>query len=277
MPPITFVTLCMGRLAHLKETLPLMARQRDSACVLVDWSCPEQCGDWAQANCPGVRVHRVLGQTTISVTAARNAGADLVESPWICFIDCDIVLHGDFSTLVTPHLRPGYYYRPHPVGTGLAGTWIVGTADVRRLGGYDDVLRCYGEDDYDVFDGLRYLGMRQSYYPSELLQHLPHDSAARTERFAFTDRRTGQMINRLYRVLKWEIVRQRGTLLERPERERLYEHCFQTVPRQWPQSPNGGYAADAILRLCLQELEAWLGRRPSDKAGPRMHQAVVEP
>src|SRR5438105_1454304 len=152
MPQLTFVTVCMGRLAFLRQTLGRMAGQAESQCILVDYSCPARAGDWAEKTHPAVRVLRLPGHVTFSITAARNAGARLVQTPWICFVDCDVALDAAFAATLLPGLQPGHFYRPRPQRTGTIGTWLVGAADFHRAGGFDEALRCYGEDDYDAFD-----------------------------------------------------------------------------------------------------------------------------
>ncbi|HNH34373.1 MAG TPA: hypothetical protein PK375_00580, partial [Rhodocyclaceae bacterium] len=61
-PSIAFIVTCMGRLTHLRESLPRLATQPASECILVDFSCPEGCGAWAETHHPAVRVVRVPGQ-----------------------------------------------------------------------------------------------------------------------------------------------------------------------------------------------------------------------
>src|SRR5438128_5771015 len=104
MPQLTFVTVCMGRVAFLKQTLGRMIGQLDSACILVDYSCPERAGDWAEQAHPSVQVLRLPGHTTINIGAARNAGARLVKTPWICFVDCVVVLGAAFTATLLPRL-----------------------------------------------------------------------------------------------------------------------------------------------------------------------------
>ena len=74
-PALTFVTTCMGRLRFLRETLPLLAAQPAAACVVVDYGCPDHCGDWVQANLPQVKVVRWPAASTFHAAHARNLGA----------------------------------------------------------------------------------------------------------------------------------------------------------------------------------------------------------
>ncbi|MCI0457300.1 MAG: galactosyltransferase-related protein [Gemmataceae bacterium] len=276
MMQLTFVTVCMGRLAFLKQTLGHMVAQPDSRTILVDYSCPEQSGDWAEANFPAVRVVRIPGRTTISVTAARNAGSAVVDSPWICFVDSDIILNPAFAATVTPQVRPGNFYRPYPERGGISGTFLVARADFARAGGYDEELRSYGDDDYDLYDALRFAGVRQRRYPSVLVDHIDHGHDLRTGRFEFTEHRVGVVINRLYRVVKWELARARGAALSPDERAALYEECFGTVPLALTPNEGGAYSAEGLVDFAEGQLRG-LGVAVGPEARERLRQAILHP
>jgi hypothetical protein len=72
---IIVITRCMGRLEHLKQSLPKFAAQFPT--VMVDWSCPEKSGDWAKT-VDNVSVIRVQGSNikTFSQGGSRNTGAE---------------------------------------------------------------------------------------------------------------------------------------------------------------------------------------------------------
>ena len=85
---ITAVTTCMGRLNHLEITLPLMLNEFDSV-IVVDWSCPQRSGEFALEL--GATVVFQPGQAYFSRSGARNLGAGLVDSDYICMVDADIM------------------------------------------------------------------------------------------------------------------------------------------------------------------------------------------
>src|SRR5690348_7938147 len=101
-PEISLLTTCMGRLAHLRESLPAAAAQPRAGCVLVDYSCPDRCGNWAEAAFPQVNVVRVAGRSRWNVCEARNAAAAAASAPWLCFFDADVVLDPAFVEYVRP-------------------------------------------------------------------------------------------------------------------------------------------------------------------------------
>jgi len=63
--------------------------------IVVDWSCPQKSGDWAEDQ--GAQVVRRTGEKFWYISKARNLGARAVETRSICFLDAD--------TLVLPGLR----------------------------------------------------------------------------------------------------------------------------------------------------------------------------
>ena len=49
MAEICIITTCMGRLAHLRQSLPSFTAQPDTSVVVVDYSCPERSGEWVES------------------------------------------------------------------------------------------------------------------------------------------------------------------------------------------------------------------------------------
>ena len=64
-PKYSIVTTCMGRLDHLKESLPAMLAQPDSEVIVVDYSCPQGTGDYVAKHFPAARVVRVEGRENL--------------------------------------------------------------------------------------------------------------------------------------------------------------------------------------------------------------------
>lgn len=149
---LTAVTTCMGRRDHLETTLPLMLSEFERV-IVVDWSCPQESGKWAEAE--GAEVVYKMGMRYFNAGRARNLGALNVESNSICFLDADtMVFPGlrkevesllDDKTMVVSALVGGY-----DVPT-LCGFLAVDTDNFWSVGGYyegegysneDMFLRC---------------------------------------------------------------------------------------------------------------------------------------
>jgi glycosyltransferase involved in cell wall biosynthesis len=241
---LCFVTTCMGRLGALRQSLPAMLSQRGS-CIVVDYSCPEHSGDWVEASHPNAQVIRVPGQARFNASAARNAGARHADAPWICFVDSDVVLAPEFSDVVAPALYPGGYYRPFSKDRGLGGTFVCSRADLERVGGYDEVYPCWGEEDYDLYDALKFAGLECRELPEALLRHLAHGDAERTRHYAVSDVVLGHAINRVYRIIKWDVARLNRELLDLPGRHRLYDK----ISKVFADSIESGRPGDWTVNL----------------------------
>ncbi len=244
MADICFVTTCMGRLAALRQSLGPILLQ-GASCVVVDYSCPEHSGDWALASHPSARVVRVPGQTRFNASAARNAGARHADAPWICFVDSDVVLAPEFSEVVSPILASGGYYRAFSSDRGLGGTFICSRADFERVGGYDEMYRCWGEEDNDLYDALQFVGLETRELAESLLRHLAHGDLERTRYYPVTDVVLGHAINRVYRIIKWDVARLNRTLLDLEARRALYEKISAVVA----ESIEAGRPGDLTVSL----------------------------
>jgi glycosyltransferase involved in cell wall biosynthesis len=229
MAGVCFVTTCMGRLTALRQSLGPMLAQPDASCVVVDYSCPDGAADWVVANQPSVRVVRVPGQSHFNLAAARNAGARLADAPWICFVDADVTLERGFSEALSQVLAPGGYYRVVSGDGGIGGTFACSRTDFERVGGYDEVIRGWGEEDNDLYDALQFVGLERRSLPATLLRHLPHGDDERTRFYPVADRLLGHAVNRVYRILKWDTARLNRELLSLEMRRTLYDKIAEVV------------------------------------------------
>jgi glycosyltransferase involved in cell wall biosynthesis len=249
MAAICFVTTCMGRLVALRETLGPMLAQSGGSCVVVDYSCPDRCGEWVEANHPSARVVRVSGQAIFNLAAARNAGARYADAPWICFVDADVVLDSGFTPALLPMLTPGGYYRVLAGDGGVGGTFACARSDFERVGGYDEVYRGWGEEDNDLYDALQFVGLEQRSLPATQLRHLPHGDLERTQFYPVADRLLGHAVNRVYRILKWDTARLRRELLTLDMRRNLYDKIAEVVTASIPAGRTGDLAVHLPLGI----------------------------
>ena len=267
MTTLCIVTYCMGRLAHLKQSLGAMAAQRGCSCVLVDWSCPERCGDWAEVSYPQVKVVRVPGKTHYSAAGARNTAARAADAPWICFMDADVVPDPRFAGEVIPRLVTGHSVHALPQVTGTIGTYILARETFGRTPGYDEVLRFYGDEDYDMIDCLRYLGVPRASFPAALLRPIDHSNDMRVQNFPCQVLRQGTAVNRVYRVLKWVLAAARGAFVTPDECRQLYDELEPEVPAIMQReglADTGKWRWEPFARHIAGQFERIEGRPPTD-------------
>lgn len=225
LPDLCFVVTCMGRLAHLQQSLPRLAMQAGSECILVDYSCPDHCGARAEAAFPGVRVVRVPGQRTFNLARARNAGAAAATAPWLCFVDADVLVAPRFAEALRPLLQPRLLLRASPLVPELWGTHVVPAEDWRRVGGYDECFAGWGGEDVDFFARLGDAGCASAAFPAWLLESLGHDDAARVRFHDVKDRQLSRHVNTLYRHAKQDMVRISGAYLSEEVRTALHREA----------------------------------------------------
>jgi glycosyltransferase involved in cell wall biosynthesis len=200
---ITFVTVCKGRLAHLKQSLPAAAAQ--APCVVVDYACPDGTAAWVSANHPAVTVVRIEPGGSFSVAAGRNAGAAAAATDWLCFLDADVVPAPHFVEAVTPLLQSGQYYRPWPLTQDSWGAVLCTRSEFARVGGYDEAFEEWGGEDDDLYQRLQATGVRPAQYPGHLLSTIAHDDTMRMQFHSVKDREISRRINFAYMGLKTDV------------------------------------------------------------------------
>ena len=117
--------------------------------------------------------------------------------------------------------------------------------DLERVGGYDEMYRYWGEEDFDLYESLEFIGVEPRALPSPLPRHMPHGNDQRTRFSPIPDLELGHAINRVYRILKGEAARLNRTLLSLEMRRALYSKIEETVTA----SIKAGRPGDLTLQL----------------------------
>jgi len=167
---ISVVIPCKGRLAHLRQTLPYWLAQENKPheILVVDYGCPERCGDWVSQNYPGIRVIRVANNVEhFNISRARNAGALQATGNYLCFADADFVAPPDYLERVGRQLLAGHnlvciaHYDSGELG--LNGICTTSAALYHQLRGYDESNTTYGFDDTDFYGRCKAAGASLGY------------------------------------------------------------------------------------------------------------------
>lgn len=208
MTQFSLIVTCKGRLGHLKQSLPLFMRQSNTQVIVVDYSCPENAGDFVEAHFPGATVVRVEDQDLFNISLARNAGAAVVDTPYIIFADADTVLAPNFAALISKHLTGSNFLRFHAErGNSLGGTCVVATADFRKVQGFDEVFSGYGGEDLDFYWRLQRMGVKLLLLqPSNAVRWIQHGHGLRTAFYETKDVKRSFLHARAYRLVKEVIL-----------------------------------------------------------------------
>ncbi len=228
-PRFTIVTTCMGRLEHLRQSLPAMVEQGVDV-VVVDYSSPDRCGDWVQEAFPQVRVVRVEGKTRFHAAHARNCGAAAAQTDWLLFLDADRVLAPSFADAVRPLMRRGTFHHPSPLTTRV-GQLLVAAADFHRVGGYDEVIRDWGGEDTDLSRRLRLAALRHGGMPDVLMRRIEHGDELRVANYDVSQHQRSNTANLVYVNLKLDLIRLTGRGVSEQQRRALYGTVREAVFR----------------------------------------------
>ena len=160
-PRYSIVTTCKGRLDDLKQSLPRFAAQRDAEVIVVDYDCPQQCGDYVLREFPDTKVVHIPDRPLFNLPDARNHGAAIARGRVLVFLDADVIVKEDFLELIGfPLDEPTFGAFPGKSVNSLRGSSMVRRADFEALGGFDELLSGYEGEDLDLYMRLRLLDLR---------------------------------------------------------------------------------------------------------------------
>lgn len=209
---ITFIVPCMGRLAYLKQTLSFLAAQ--FSVVVVDWSCPDQSGDWLEKNLFSrtgqARVFRVEGQKFFNASGARNVGAGagkkyFPQNDWVAFLDADMLIQPGFAQELENQCCANSYvqFMDGERKSGHCGFTCCLYKDFLRAVGFSTNICGWGYEDIQFREKLDILGLKPRYIPCSLAQHIEHDDELRTKFYPVQNKIESCMRNR--QVLRLEL------------------------------------------------------------------------
>ena len=208
---------CKGRLSFLQRTAPAWFEQPDVGYCLVDFDCPDRCGDWleqtfaAEVAAGRAVVERVVGQRYFHKAAAHNAGARRIAAAggeYVAFADADVSCRPGFAAWLLARLSPDRFWIAgtdaagweHP---GLVGLLALPVSVFRQSGGFDEQFRDWGAEDLEYRLRLRLEhGLDYGEIPIELLDGLPHGDELRVEHYEVKDLERSHLRNQVYLARK---------------------------------------------------------------------------
>lgn len=186
--PISFIITCMGRLNIVMQTIESVINQPDCEYVFVDYSCPQNSGEWVERNYSKAKVVRHPNEKYFNGSTSRNVGAAAAKNDWLCFLDSDMVLSPNFCNEVSKLLSNNSFFAVKECASGLAGTIICRKSDFQKAGGFDSAFQGWGGEDDDFKDALYDLGLKCEFINVSLLRHIQHGDDVRTMFFQEKDK-----------------------------------------------------------------------------------------
>ncbi len=200
----SIVTTCKGRLAFLRQTLPLMVATGLPVTV-VDFDCPDGAGTYVAQHHPTVKVVSLKDQPIFNYSVARNAGARQSGGDWIAFIDSDVMLSERFAAFASTADLAAREFFNGDTADELIGQCLVPRRTFEDVGGYDEAMLGWGVEDVDLFARLAAKGLRRRGFGPGLMSAISHDDAIRL-RFTGQDNKwASHRINSLYSQIKRDI------------------------------------------------------------------------
>ena len=221
-PRLSFFTVCMGRLHHLKQTLPRnLAWNADHPSlefVLLDYSSPDGMGSWVQdelgehLRSGRVVYYRYDDAQFFSYSHSRNMAARLCRGDIICNVDADNLTGPSFARYVEEQMQDKDLlvgcdvidgeFHSIPNDLGFTGRVAVRRQLFLDTGGYDEDMIAWGYEDMDLYNRLGRRGLRLAPMERRFLSAIPHED---DQRIAYT---------RVKEIGRSEAPNNRGTALE---------------------------------------------------------------
>ncbi|MCX2678489.1 glycosyltransferase family A protein [Galbibacter sp. EGI 63066] len=190
---ISFCTVCMNRLYHLKETLPQNIRDNieysNVEFVVLNYNSRDDMDVWIKNKMKDyidmgvLRYYRTEDPDSFHMSHAKNAVSKLATGDIICNVDADNFIRKGFADYLNDMFseKENIYARIDKNSTqrdcfGRIAMW---KDDFTRLRGYDERMKGYGFDDYDLWNRLRNLGRTPSYIKKAFLKALTHNDNER--------------------------------------------------------------------------------------------------
>jgi glycosyltransferase involved in cell wall biosynthesis len=221
-----------------------MIAQEGAEVIVVDYSCPQNSGDYVEKNFPSVVVVRVENQKGFSNWRGRNLGAQVATGNMFLFCDADTILAPNALKVIDESVADGqfgYFTRnssAHFNKSGLRlgknqlrGFQVVPAKGFRMLEGYDAVPSGYAAGgDTDLEERLVMLGIKRKPLGDGIVDEvIEHDNATR---FTYHRNPIGLSYGAglLYRRAKMALLKLHNTTtLPLNDRKKIYAVAFKSA------------------------------------------------
>ncbi|RYY36114.1 MAG: glycosyltransferase family 2 protein [Sphingobacteriaceae bacterium] len=174
---ISFCTVCMNRLHHIKQTLPANIADNEGydnvEFVLLDYNSTDGLEDYIKAemqefiNAGKLIYFKTTTPQYFNRSHSRNLACKLATGDIICNIDADNFTGNSFAAYINHQFssnanvficvfdNPGHIHK-----TDVLGRICVKKTDFMAIKGYDERMESYGFEDYDLVNRLKMHGLK---------------------------------------------------------------------------------------------------------------------
>jgi len=188
---ISFCIVCMNRLDHLKATLLENIRNNvdypAAEFILLDYNSVDGLEDYIQHHLmteieEGNLIYYKTDQPKFFLRShSRNLAFKLASGELICNLDADNFTGKGFAAFINRNFneQDGIFLTA-PLKENITGRIVVRKEDFMAIGGYDENMRDYGFEDYDLTSRLERAGLINIKIELEdFLRALPHSNGSR--------------------------------------------------------------------------------------------------
>ncbi|WP_136468918.1 glycosyltransferase family 2 protein [Flagellimonas onchidii] len=193
---ISFYIVCMNRLDHLKQTLHKNIEDNISygnvEFILLNYNSKDGLDEWVQSE-----MSHLIKKGTLKYfkteepkyflrSHSRNVVAKQTTGDIICNVDADNFIGKGFADYVNAqfHKDDNIFLSVNKNGNikDCYGRICMKRKDFMKLGGYDESMKNYGFEDFDLVNRLKLLGLKNQFIDNkEFLTALNHDDDIRLE------------------------------------------------------------------------------------------------
>jgi len=211
---VAAVVTSMGRLAQLRVSMPMLLAHTEMKLCLVDYSCPDGSGAWAERVLAGgswrdrIRVERSGPRPVFNKCEALNLGCRAAverwKPQWLCVLDADTLVTPALWEWMVENLSSGryYFFEGYKPRQDLSGVLVVSAEDFVLSGGYDEGFDGWGAEDFDMRCRLFFkLGRPYQEIPCGLARSIPHSDEQRVRFYGVKEKRVSHLANQ-YRLIE---------------------------------------------------------------------------
>lgn len=193
---ISFCTVCMGRLNHLKHTLPQNIRDAlpygNIEFVVLNYNSKDNLDEWFESNmlefCKNgiLKYYKTIEPIYFNMSHSKNVAAKKASGDIICNIDADNYIGKGFAEFVneifTKNSATYITVEKNISPSDCYGRICVLKNDFYQLRGYDENMKKYGGEDSDFCQRLNLLKRKPYFIRNSLfLKAINHDNMTRLE------------------------------------------------------------------------------------------------
>ena len=194
---ISFCTVCMNRLHHLRQTLPENIKDNldygQLEFVLLDYNSQDGLEQWINSEFTDalasgrLKYFKTREPGSFNMAHSRNMVTHVATGDIVCLIDADNYTGPGFATFVNDAFSRNRQIFLTAISrtvvknpSDVLGRICVMKTDFAKVTGFDEFMTSYGFEDYDLVNRLQLSGLRRKIIEQNYLRAISHPREERT-------------------------------------------------------------------------------------------------